>query len=49
MGKGSKRRPMQVSREEQNLRWDLMTGKVQLSSDEIRKKIKEIRTQTGKP
>lgn len=38
-----------VSNEEYDLRWDVMTGKVKPSDEELAKRIKEIRERTGKP
>ena len=49
MGKGDTPRPMQISQEEYNLRWDLAQGKIKLSDEEFKKRIKEIRKRTRKP
>lgn len=49
MGKGSKRRLRQTSREEDNLRWVYAMGYIGLTEAEMRKRIKEIRKRTGKP
>lgn len=49
MGKGDKRRPMQVSREEYELRCRLARKEIQMSDEEFAKKIEEIRSRTGKP
>ncbi len=49
MGKGSKRRPMQVSREEYELRCGLAHGDIKMPDEEFKQKIKEIRKRTGKP
>ena len=49
MGKGSKRRPMQISDEEYNLRWAYAHGELRITDDEFNKRIIEIRKRTGKP
>lgn len=49
MGKGSKPRPTQISREELDLRWAFAQGKIQISDEEFKQKVKEIRKRTGKP
>lgn len=49
MGKGSKRRPMQVSRDEYILRWAYGRGELRITESEMQKRIKEIRERTGKP
>lgn len=49
MGKGSKRRPMQVSDEEYTLRYAIGRGEIKISDEEFVKRIREIRNRTGKP
>ena len=49
MGKGSKRRPMQVSQEEYILRWAYGRGEIIMSEKEFNKQVAEIRKRTGKP
>lgn len=49
VGKGSKRRPMQVSNEEYNLRYAIAHEKIQMSDEDFKQKIEEIRSRTGKP
>ena len=49
MGKGSRRRPRQTSREEADFRDDYGRGKIKISLREFRKRIKIIRERTGKP
>lgn len=52
MGKGSKRRPMQVSQEEFDLRWDYAHDKelrAKISKEEFDERINDIRKRTGKP
>ena len=49
MGKGSKRRPVQVSEEEYVLRWAYYRGEIKISDAEFNKRIREIRERTGKP
>ncbi len=42
MGKGSKKRPCLISREEENIRWALVYGKISFKKfEEKMKKIKE--------
>ena len=43
MGKGSKRRPMQISREEHELRLAYAHGQLKISEKECIKRINEIR------
>lgn len=49
MGKGSKRRPRQISLEEEILRWDYAMDYIRISEAEMIKRIGEIRGRTGKP
>lgn len=49
MGKGSKRRKMQISEEEYVLRWAYGRGELRITEEEFNKRIKEIRKRTGKP
>ena len=50
MGKGSKRRPMEISIEEYNLRWAYAHGELKITDTvEFNKRVKEIRKRTGKP
>jgi len=46
MGKGSKRRPMQISRKEYDLRWDWSVGLLpDMSEDDLKKEIERIRNE----
>jgi len=47
MGKGSKRRPCLVSKEEEKLRWDYLQGKLNISSEEMQRRVKEVRKRKG--
>jgi len=49
MGKGSRRRPTLISNEEAILRWAVARGELRITDAEFDKRIKEIRTRTGKP
>ena len=49
MGKGSVPRKCQVSKEENDLRWDYAFGLLDIDEKEMRKRIKEIRKRTKKP
>jgi len=49
MGKGSKRRPRQISVEEDNFRWEYAQSENKMPLDEFNKRIAEIRKRTGKP
>jgi len=49
MGKGSKRRPMQISEEEYVLRWAYGRDELWITEEEFQKRVKEIRKRTGKP
>lgn len=41
MSKGSRRRPRQISREEEELRWDYITGKISIERFNCRYRILE--------
>ena len=49
MGKGSKRRSMQVSQDEYVLRWAYGRGELGITEEEFKKRLKIIREKTGKP
>jgi len=49
MGKGSKRRPMQISQDEYILRWAYARGELIITEEEFNKRVKTIREKTGKP
>ncbi len=48
-GKGDSPRPRQISDEENDLRWGIIEGKIKMTDEQFKKKIKEIRKRTGKP
>ena len=47
--KGDWKRPCLTSKEEQDLRWDYAEGKLNISEEKMKKRIREIRERTGKP
>jgi hypothetical protein len=48
-GKGDKRRPYLVSREELDLRWEYAKGGLKLTEKQMKQKIEEIRKITRRP
>lgn len=49
MGKGSKRRPRQISEEEDNLRWAYALDKINITEEEFNRRVLIIRKRTRKP
>jgi len=48
-GKGDRKRPDQTSKEESDLRWAYFRGELNISEAEMKRRIAEIRRETGKP